>query len=470
MSDPETTPATTDATAAANTNEQERDEPRANSLMRRNFDGGVTMAHENSATQALIAKSTADSQARWIMAMRQPRDMHMVRQELKRECERPALAKKAVYSVPRGGNQIKGLSIRFAEVAMRCFGNMNCEAQTLYDSDEERVIRVCATDYESNSSWSRDITIKKTVERKSIAPGQRPIRVRTNSSGKPVYIVEATPDDVNMLEAAGISKAARTAILRLIPGHLQDEMRKICERVAETEAAKDPDAERNAMLDYFAGLGVMPEQLGEFLDHPIEQCTPVELVELRFLFAALRDGEADWGQVMEEKAKTRATLKARAKKHLDDQKAAAANKDTNAAKPAVDAKATEQPSTGTPAGATPPKDAKPAATSTGKGTSAAKDKLAKDKAATEAKTTKEPAPDIKPAPQDHAAPASSPKAGPQAESPSPFAVAPGELPPEQEPPAPGCEYRKCAGCQVITEVEIKAPDGARCYACRQGED
>lgn len=464
------TPTTAPVTAPAPANDQEREEPRANALMRRHFDGGVTMAHENSATQALIAKSTADSQARWIMAMRQPRDPHMVRQELKRECERPALAKKAVYAVPRGGNTIRGLSIRFAEVAMRCFGNMNCEAQTLYDSDEERVIRVCATDYESNASWSRDITIKKTVERKAIAPGQRPIRVRMNSQGQQIYIVEATPDDVNMLEAAGISKAARTAILRLIPGHLQDEMRGICEKVAATEAAKDPDAERNTMLDYFAGIGVMPEQLTEYLGHPIERCTPAELTELRFLFGALRDGEADWGTISADVAKARAATKARAKKHTDEQKAAAEAKAANQAKPPVDAKATEQPST-------PPKETKPAQgsggsggqTSTGKGTSAAKDKLAKDKAAAEAKAKE--APPAEP-PKDHAAPASAPSApsSPQPANKSQFAAPDDKLPPDIGTPAPGTEFRMCAGCDAVVEVTIEAPAGSKCYACRQGDD
>lgn len=410
--------------------------PKTNTLMRRGFDG-VALAHENAASQALVAKATADIQARWVMAMRCPRDPAMVRQTLIRECRRPGFAKEAIYAVPRGGNTIRGLSIRFAEVAMRCMGNMSCEAQTLFDSDEERVIRVTATDFEANATWNRDITVKKTVERRQLKRGQRAIRSRINSYGDTVHIVEATDDEVATKEAAMISKAARTAILRMVPGHLQDEAFEVCEQIAKNEAAKDPDAERNALFDAFAGLNITPPQIAEWLGHPVEQSTPFELVELRKLYRGIHEGAiGSWSEAMDLAADARA----RAKKDAD-----AARKSPG---PQGQASASQQAPAPAPGKQSAPR------TSGGKGTQAAKDKIAgnakdaaketpakeapapKDEQPTEAKA--EPAP-----PSDHAAPAPAPATG----NPDDF------------------EMRTCFLCSKEIEVHKEAPGGASCKSC-----
>lgn len=388
------------------------DENRTNHIVRRQFDG-VTMSHENAATQSLIAKSMADSQTRWLVAMKRPRDMNIVRQDMIQECKRPGFARSAIYAVPRGGTMIKGLTIRFAEVAMRCFGNMNAEAQTLFDSNEERVVRVTVTEYEANTSWTRDITIKKTKEVKQLSRGQRPIRSRANSYGETVYIVDATDDDVTMKESSAISKASRTGILRMIPGHIQEEMRALCERTAADAAAKDPDAERNQMLDAFASINIAPDSLVEYLGHPIEKCTPVELTELRFLFGALRDGQADWGTVTADVKKTREALKEKAAAHLGK---AAPKTDAPKAEPAK------------------PEPAKKS------GTAAAKDKIAKAAA---------PAP-AQAAPTEH-----------------PARPAPEPTKPAAEPaPILDLEERQCFTCGAPIEVPANAKGGQQCTDCK----
>jgi hypothetical protein len=37
------------------------------------------------------------------------------------------------------------------------------------------------------------------------------------------------------------------------------------------------------------------------LGHPIEQCTPKEIDDLRAIYAALKDGESTWAEIMEAK-------------------------------------------------------------------------------------------------------------------------------------------------------------------------
>ena len=274
--------------------------PERNQMVKRSFDGVATLM-QNAATQALTAKATADINARWMIAMHRPRDMDEVRQVLMTECKRPGFAAKSIYEVPRGGTKIRGLTIRFAEEAMRAMGNMDVEAVTLYDDDEERVVRVRATDYQRNASWSRDLTIKKTKEVKQLKQGERPISERLNSSGQAVYKVEATDDDVMTKESAAISKASRTAILRIIPGWLVEQCRLACEQTQRDRAAKDPDLARRMAIDAWASIGIKVSWLVEWLGKPLEQALPEEFVELERLFRAIKEKEISAVEAMRQR-------------------------------------------------------------------------------------------------------------------------------------------------------------------------
>lgn len=420
-------------------------------IVRQGFDG-VQMAGEGPATQALVAKATADIQSRWIMAMKRPRNELQVRDRLKQECARFAFAEKAMYSVPRGEGRVTGLSIRFAEAAMRFMGNMACEAQTLFDSDEERVIRVCATDFETNATWTRDLTVKKTVERKFLKAGQKPIRTRINSQGQVIYIIEATDDDVATKEAAAISKSSRTAILRLIPAEIQEEMRDLIQKTQLNKAAKDPKAEIKAVVDGFSSLNIQPDQVEAYLEHPIEQSTPVEIVELRQLFMALRDGETTWSEIMKNHEEVRKARFERAAATVKAAKEAEKAKQQGAA----------QQGAAQPANGEKPKPQQapaPQAEKTGgRGTQSTKDKIKAAKESTAApvatdipKTTPEPAPDIKPAPKTDPEP-SKPAEG------DALAAKIAAAKPED------WEMRNCFTCNAEIEVLKDAPGGATCKA------
>lgn len=286
-----------DETSGFDAYDDDRDEqalapatPERNAIVKRSFEGVATLM-QNAATQALTAKATADINARWMIAMHRPRNIELVRQNLLIECDRPGFASKAIYEVPRAGGRVSGMTIRFAEAAMAEFGNMGCEAMTLYDDDEQRVVRVTVTNYETSVTWSRDITIPKTKEVRELKPGQKPISERVNSSGFVVYKVEATDDDVATKEAAMISKAARTNILRAIPGWLVAQCRARCEATQKKKATEDPDAYRRKAVDAFASLGLKVTWLTEYLGKPLDQALPEELAELERLYRAIKEKE-----------------------------------------------------------------------------------------------------------------------------------------------------------------------------------
>lgn len=295
-----------------------------NQLVTRNeFSNEVVVA--DTASTAVAAQAKALVEARYIMALRRPRDMDVVREKMLKECCRPSFAAVARYVKPIGQDRAKwpaGPSIRFAEAAVRNMGNVTVETMTVYDDREKRIVRVMVTDLEANVPYSQDITIAKTIERRKTKEGDTVISTRTNSYGDKVYILEATDDDIINKQQALISKAIRTQGLRLIPGDIIDEC---MDQVLVTQSnadAEDPDAAKRKLFDAFGALGVRAEQIKEYIGHDAASLSPKELADLRALYAAIRDGEATWRDVMETKT-AQAELKTAS---LDAVRAAAASK------------------------------------------------------------------------------------------------------------------------------------------------
>jgi hypothetical protein len=300
-----------------------------NQLVNRN-EFGNELAVADTAATAVAAKAKALVEARYIMALRNPRDMDTVREKLLKECRRPAFAKAARYRKPIGKDQSKwptGPSIRFAEAAVRCMGNITVETITSYDDREKRILNVVVTDLEANVPYGQDITIAKTIERRNKKEGDVLVSTRTNSYGDVLYILEATDDDIINKQQALISKAIRTQGLRLIPGDIVDECMALAKETQDNEDAKDPNAAKRNLFDAFAEIGVRAEQIKAYLGHDAASIPPKDLADLRALYTAIRDGEATWRDVMDTKA---AAAQATAT-GIDAVRAAATGKPTAAA-------------------------------------------------------------------------------------------------------------------------------------------
>lgn len=255
--------------------------------------------NETAAT-AVAARAKALVEARYIMAMQRPRDMDQVRQDIMRECSRPGFAdnKSVLYHKPVGDG-IEGLGIRFVEAALRHFRNVVCEATTTFDDPDREIVHVSLTDLETNVPFEMDVTIRKVVERSKPLDDGSYISVRKNSYGKNTYTVPATDEDLLNKRGALISKAIRTLGLRLIPGDIQDEAEAIIRKIRLDKAAKDPDAERKSIVDAFGTLNVRAADLAAYLGHDIGQCSPAQLVTLRGLYGAIRDGQTTWKEAID---------------------------------------------------------------------------------------------------------------------------------------------------------------------------
>lgn len=268
-------------------------------LLRVGFGSQEMVQQRETQGSALAARAQAEVQARYIVALQRPRNLNEVRVRLLEHCKRPRFAAIAEYAKPVGRDKVRGPSIRFVESALQEYGNVTPEATITYDDDHKRVIRVSVTDLERNVTYYDDAVVEKFVERRKPKDGDEVLGSRLNSYGEVVYKIRATEDDFANKAAAAISKKTRNLGLRILPADLVDEAMWTCEQTRKTANAADPAAARREIVDAFAALRVMPSQLDEYLGHPFDQASPAELDDLRAAYAAVRDGEAKWVDLVE---------------------------------------------------------------------------------------------------------------------------------------------------------------------------
>ena len=281
------------------------------------------------AASAVAAAAKAAVEARYILAMRNPRDWEDVRVRIKRECQRTGFAESAWYVKPIGKG-VEGFSIRFAEAALRCMRNCYPETAVVYESAEQRIIQVTVTDLESNLTYSSQIVIQKAVERSKVPSGTTPISQRTNSQGKITYLIPATEDDLLNKQNALISKALRTATLRLLPGDIQDECEAIILQTRKTKVNQDPDGEKKRIVDAFSTIGIAPSDLALVLGHSLDRVQPAELLDLRNIYTAIKEGETTLERIMESRGlgtgSAEAQKEARDRRLAEEREKAAAQK------------------------------------------------------------------------------------------------------------------------------------------------
>lgn len=271
------------------------------------FGGITTMQNAEMAGIAVAAAAKAEVESAYILALKNPRNEEDGRSSILKVCKNLKFSETAIYRKPQGkkqvngqwiANNIEGLSIRFAEEAIRLWRNIKTLQTTIYDDPQKRIIKVTVIDLESNISYSKESVIEKTVERKN-AIGRDVVYERINSSGEKVSVVIATEDEIMNKEAALASKTIRNNGLRLIPDYVLTEAIEIIRATVKSGVDQDPNKAKNAVVDNFAKINISVKQLEEYLDHPIAQLSSNEIVALQETFNAVKEGNMTWIEIME---------------------------------------------------------------------------------------------------------------------------------------------------------------------------
>lgn len=224
-------------------------------------------------------RAIAEVQGQLILAKRFPRSMIGAKQEFLEACKSPEFAATAFYAVPNRGN---GPSIRFAEEAARCYGNIDYGHRELGRTEAgingpgKSEVEVYVWDKEKNNRSTRQITV---------------IHVTDTKNG-PKRLIDQTDIDNKIANVA--SKQMRGRILAVVSKDLISAGIAECKRTIAGAAAgtlEKPLAVRiQGLCAGFAKYGVSIERLEKHLGHKVDDITIDEFADLVGIGNALKEG------------------------------------------------------------------------------------------------------------------------------------------------------------------------------------
>lgn len=220
-------------------------------------------------TLALLEKASVDQQIATAKAF--PRSISKFLKELQDMATlNPAVAEACIFALPRAGKAIEGASIRFAELAVSCWGNYHVISRVIKIDRDTVTAQGIFRDLERNGSIS-DETDRSILNRN----GQR-----------------YKADMIVVTGNAARAIARRNAILQGIPRAFWEpiylEARRVVAGDSKTLASRRAEA-----LVYLQKFGVTPEMVFATLGVTgVEDITSDHIVSLRAAARAIRDGEA----------------------------------------------------------------------------------------------------------------------------------------------------------------------------------
>jgi hypothetical protein len=231
--------------------------------------------------EAGTGREVAEVQAAMIIAKRFPRDPIAAMDKILQACTRPTLAEGALYSYSRGGSEVTGPSIRLAEVAAQCWGNVQFGIREIEQRNDESTVEAFAWDVETNT--------------RQVKVFQVPHERHTRSGVKQL----TDPRDVYELVANQGARRLRACILGVIPGDVIEAAVAQCEVTLNASADVGPEALKK-LADAFGKIGVSQEQIEKRIQCRMEAIRPAQVVQLRKIYASIRDGMSkpgDWFEV-----------------------------------------------------------------------------------------------------------------------------------------------------------------------------
>lgn len=218
------------------------------------------------------ARELAIIQSKMAIAKKFPRNIDESISRIKEACQRRSLAEVAVYEYPRGGQIIKGPSIRLAETIAQLYGNIHSWVD-IEDRGSFSIVSVGAIDLETNVS--KEVTFTVQHARKS----------------RGMITELEDPRDIYEHVASQAARRLRSCILSLIPGDIIELAVDECEKTLQSQAAAEPLPKRiQKMVQAFMEIGVDPKKLEVYLQHPISEITERKLIQLRKIYLSIKDG------------------------------------------------------------------------------------------------------------------------------------------------------------------------------------
>ena len=226
--------------------------------------------------QMMISRQAQEVQAAMVVAKKFPRDEFEAIEKIKRACQRTTLAEQAIYSYPRGGQQVVGPSIRLAEAIAQNWGNIDYGVIELEQKNGESEMMAYAWDLETNTRVTKIFTVEHKRDTK-----------------KGSYQLTDSRDIYEATANFG-ARRMRACILGVIPGDVVDMAVNECKKTSVSAGSKEPMQDRICrMLDVFKKeFKVSKEQLEEYCGRQLGSFGNEEIYLLQGVYKAIKDGQA----------------------------------------------------------------------------------------------------------------------------------------------------------------------------------
>jgi hypothetical protein len=233
---------------------------------------------EDTLAKAQSARELAEVQGMILLAKRFPRDEKKAADNLLKACCRQTLAEQALYQYTRGGTDVTGPSIRLAEAAAQCWGNVSFGVREIDQNGPESTVEAFAWDMENNV---RQVKVFRVSH------------VRHTKKGS--YVLEDPRDIYEMVANQG-ARRVRACILGVIPGDVIEAAVNQCDVTLATKTPVTPERIKG-MVEAFGAFGVTQAMIEARWRRRVDTATPALLAQMGKIHNSIRDGMSrpeDW--------------------------------------------------------------------------------------------------------------------------------------------------------------------------------
>lgn len=249
----------------------------------------VSEALPNTMTEVKAQREASEIQAMVFMAKQFPRNQIQAADRILNACTRQTLADSAVYSYPRGGQNVEGPSIRLAEVLAQNWGNLDFGIRELSQENGVSTVEAYAWDLETNV---RQAKVFQVAHKRMAKGGTKTL---------------TDPRDIYEMVANQGSRRLRACILSIIPGDIVEAALAQCSVTQAASVGATPEEIKETIRKLTATMGkfgITAENIQDRYQCRLEAIRPAQIVELRKIYTSLKDGmskPSDWFAIQEVK-------------------------------------------------------------------------------------------------------------------------------------------------------------------------
>lgn len=215
------------------------------------------------------------------MARQFPRNEVLAQRKIMESAKRLTLAEKATYCFPRGGQQIKGPSVRAAENIAKLWGNVSYGIKELSQNTTIHESEVLAY------AWDLETNVR--AERIFYVPHTR----FTKSNGNTIL---TDPRDIYERIANDGARRKRAVLLEILPGDIVEDFLNECNKTLIGSNPKPLKERIQDMLTLFEELGVTQEMIEKRIGKKCDNFIAKNIVDLGSIYNSIKNNFASIGQ------------------------------------------------------------------------------------------------------------------------------------------------------------------------------